>query len=448
MTNSFPPAFEDRMKSSLKNEWEKFSVEHLADAPVSIRINPAKRSLPVSENIPWTAFGQYLDQRPIFTLDPFFHGGAYYVQEASSMLLEQVVRQSVDLSQPLRVLDLCAAPGGKSTHLLSLLSSDSLLISNEVIRTRASVLSENIQKWGYPNVLVSNNDPQDFQHLTGYFDLIVVDAPCSGEGLFRKDPDARDEWSIDGVELCAQRQRRILQDVFPSLKQNGVLLYCTCTYNEQENEDNLTWLESHHDLEPIKITGDATWGVQKIKKGNGFRCYPHLVKGEGFFIAAYRKLADEQTVRLKTKLVFAKPPIKASDQLNGWVQQSEMFQFVLQDDMIIMIPKRYAADIEFLSKHLRLVTKGTALALLKHEKLVPEHAAALLVGLQTGNFERLPLTKDQALTYLRKDNLALNDTRKGFALVTIGELPIGWANLLGTRINNLYPGSWRIRMGS
>src|SRR5579859_2458018 len=181
----FPTPFAGRMQEQLKIDWEKFLSAHHHPAPTSIRINPRKSKSKDQERIPWTDFGYYLEERPSFTLDPVFHGGAYYVQEASSMFLEQALKQTVDLSRFLQVLDLCAAPGGKSTHLLSLLNDQSLLVANETIRSRATVLAENVQKWGNNNVVVTSNDPEDFQHIEGFFDVIVVDAPCSGEGLFR-----------------------------------------------------------------------------------------------------------------------------------------------------------------------------------------------------------------------------------------------------------------------
>lgn len=220
----------------------------------------------------------------MFTLDPAFHAGAFYVQEASSLFLEQVLKQTVDLTKPLRVLDLCAALYGKSTHLLSLLSSDSLLISNEVIRARAQILWENIQKWGHLNVIVTNSDPSAFQQLKGYFDVILVDAPCSGEGLFRKDAEACQEWSEENVNLCSQRQRRILNDVWPALKENGILIYSTCTYNENENEANLNTLAAEHNVEFVSLNLKPEWNIETISSNDaiGYRFYPHRIKGEGF----------------------------------------------------------------------------------------------------------------------------------------------------------------------
>jgi 16S rRNA C967 or C1407 C5-methylase (RsmB/RsmF family)/NOL1/NOP2/fmu family ribosome biogenesis protein len=450
MNFAFPPAFENRMRLHLQQDWEKFSSAHRSPSPVSIRINPAKGREVTAQKIPWTGSGYYLDARPSFTLDPLFHAGAYYVQDASSMFLEQAVRQTVDLRQSLRVLDLCAAPGGKSTHLLSLINSDSLLVTNEVIRPRATVLSESIQKWGYPNALVTSNDPNDFHRLPGFFDLIVVDAPCSGEGLFRKDPEAMNEWSQENIALCSQRQRRILSDSWSSLKENGILIYCTCTYNESENEDNLLWLQEQRGLEFLELRTEDSWGVQTTRKANGtgYRFYPHQLPGEGFFMAVVRKTQDEVSIKPRPKSHFATPLNKTRDALKEWCRNPHRMKFILQDDLVLMIPVSLQPDIEFLCEKLRVLNKGTAVATLKRDKLVPEHAFALSIELQKENFQSLELTREEALAYLRKENLRTHDERLGFTLMTFEGLALGWSNLLVNRMNNLYPASWRIRMAN
>jgi 16S rRNA C967 or C1407 C5-methylase (RsmB/RsmF family)/NOL1/NOP2/fmu family ribosome biogenesis protein len=447
---NFPSAFEARMRHSLQGEWEAFSRAHAQESPVAFRVNPGKNKIPGLPAVPWTTLGTYLDQRPVFTLDPALHAGAYYVQEASSMFLEQAVRQSVDLTKPLRVLDLCAAPGGKSTHLLSLLSPASLLVSNEVIHGRATVLSENIQKWGYPNVVVSNNDPKDFQRLSGFFDLVVIDAPCSGEGLFRKDPDAMKEWSPEHADLCAMRQRRILTDVWPSLKENAVLIYCTCTYHEKENEENLIWLGQQVGMESIRLNTESSWGVREVEQGNvvGYHFLPHRVRGEGFFISVLRKQNEEIPARTKTKFTFNSPSAKVGERLMNWMKEGAGLEFITQQDLALAIPSSAASEIAWLSERLKIITKGTAVATLKHEKLVPEHAAAISIMLNTEHFSQENVNLDQALAYLRKDTLLLGEGKRGFALIVYEKLPLGWVNLLGNRMNNLYPSSWRIRMGS
>jgi 16S rRNA C967 or C1407 C5-methylase (RsmB/RsmF family)/NOL1/NOP2/fmu family ribosome biogenesis protein len=446
-----PKEFEVRMKQQLGESYFDFNQALQNAPPISIRLNPKKsNNQPYDDSVPWTTEGRYLSARPLFTLDPHLHAGAYYVQEASSMFLEQAVIQSIDVSKPLRVLDLCAAPGGKSTHLLSLLNSKSLLVSNEVIRSRASILSENIQKWGHHNVIVTNSDPEDFEALEGFFDLIVVDAPCSGEGLFRKDTEAINEWSLAGIELCSHRQQRILSAIWPSLKQGGVLIYSTCTYNEKENEENLLWLKNKSELEFISIKSEDAWGIQEVNKGAliGYHFYPHLVNGEGFFISAVRKLEATQPIKIKPRFGLQLVPSKTKDRLRDWLHHFEEKELFLLEDLICMIPKDRVTDLEFIISCLKTVLKGTAVSTQKHEKLVPEHAFALSTEINKGIFTQLSLTKDQALSFLRKENLMLAEGQKGFALVNFEGSTLGWVNLLGNRVNNLYPSSWRIRMES
>jgi len=446
----FPLDFEIRMKSTLGHEWSYFAAAHEQAPPVSIRVNPYKDNLPRGIKIPWSDYGYYLPERPVFTLDPAIHAGNYYVQEASSMFLEQAVKQTTDLTKSLRVLDLCAAPGGKSTHLLSMINKNSLLISNEIIRSRAQTLSENIQKWGCNNTIVTNSDPEAFQKLQGYFDLIVVDAPCSGEGLFRKDPHAAAEWSTDNVNLCSQRQRRILSDIWPALKENGILIYSTCTFNEKENEDNLNWLSKNHGVEFIDLQIDPEWKVEKVTVGKaiGYHFYPHKVTGEGFFISALRKIEPEQELRIRPGKNFSLASKKIAEQLNDWAINPENFKTIRQDNLLIKLPTELYDDMDFISKQLHVVSKGTAAAEVKHEKLIPEHAFALSTNLNKSNFAIIGLTLDEALAYLRKDNLLVGEGERGFALVTYNNSPLGWINRLGNRVNNLYPSSWRIRMSS
>jgi len=287
-----PRPFLERMKQILKDETDDFVSSLGQEPPVSIRLNPFKfRNKPGLEEIPWCKTGYYLPVRPSFTLDPLFHAGAYYVQEPGSMFLEQVFRQVAEPDAPLLVLDLCGAPGGKSTHLLSLMNRESLLVANEVIRTRAAILSENIRKWGNSNVVVTNNDPRYFAALGGIFDIVVVDAPCSGEGLFRKDKNAISEWSPDNANLCSARQKRILSDAWECLKPGGYLIYSTCTYNPEENENNLAWLTEKNSFSPIDLSSAYFPGIKEISVGRvrGYQLMPHRVRGEGFFIGALQK---------------------------------------------------------------------------------------------------------------------------------------------------------------
>jgi 16S rRNA C967 or C1407 C5-methylase (RsmB/RsmF family)/NOL1/NOP2/fmu family ribosome biogenesis protein len=444
---SLPKEFEQRLREQLGDSFTDFEKSLAQPSPVSIRLHPKKTISLGDESVPWSTFGKYLKERPVFTLDPAFHAGAYYVQEASSMFLEQGIQIANHQNKPLRVLDLCAAPGGKSTHLLSLLPPDSVLVANEVIRSRAAILSENIQKWGYHNVVVTNNDPQDFAALTGYFDVIVVDAPCSGEGLFRKDAEAMQEWSPANVELCSKRQRRILADVWPALKTGGVLLYSTCTYNEFENEENLKWLNRAHALEPIELKIDKTWGIETVKVDNlsGYRFYPHRVKGEGFFLSAIQKSENQPVVKLKHRRSLLVPSKKIVQQLSAWTT-IESPGFFTWNEVVFGFPAELLNDLEFLKEHLKIVHAGTAFATIKHDKLIPEHALALSANLNREQFQTHELKLENALRYLKKEPVEVGTLHKGFALITYNTVGLGWINVLDNRTNNLYPKAWRIRM--
>jgi 16S rRNA C967 or C1407 C5-methylase (RsmB/RsmF family)/NOL1/NOP2/fmu family ribosome biogenesis protein len=445
----FPQAFKKSVQMQLGNEWDEFAEAHRKASPISIRNNPNKATVKdQGPSIPWTKQGRYLKERPSFTLDPSFHGGSYYVQEASSMFLEQAFSQVVVDDGSINILDLCAAPGGKSTHLLSLMNKNSLLVSNEVIQSRGAILSENIQKWGHNNVVVTNNDPGDFQRLPGFFDVVVVDAPCSGEGLFRKDPTAVREWSEDHVILCSRRQKRILSDVWPSLKSGGILIYSTCTYNEFENEENLKWLQSEHDVEFISLKIANDWGVVEIRKDSvtGYRFFPHKVSGEGFFISVLRKKEEADNIKIGVKNILTEAPKKIVGELSQWLLNPEEKTFLIRNDTVQFFPESKRYEIETVVKNLRVIIAGTYLATAKHNKLVPEHGAAMSIDLNKDFFESIPLTHNEALLYLKKESFFPSGNKKGFALAAYENLPLGWVNVLENRMNNLYPSEWRIRM--
>lgn len=442
-----PKEFEESLQKALGNSFPDFIKCLQKPSPISIRLNPDKYGLKNLNDVAWSRLGQYLQERPKFTLDPVFHAGAYYVQEASSMFLEQALTQSVDLSKPLRILDISAAPGGKSTHLLSLLNRQSLLVSNEVIRSRASILSENIQKWGHSNVIVTNNDPEDFTKLSGFFDVIVVDAPCSGEGLFRKDPEAIKEWSPENVELCSKRQRRILADLWPALKENGVLIYSTCTYNKVENEETLQWLQQQHGIESIELTINKEWGIDAVHENgiHGYHFYPHKVQGEGFFLSAVRKTEPQQEAHFKIRKGLTPPSKKIAEQLESWTTLSAPAYFTW-NDVVYAIPGSIKKETEILLDHLKFVQAGTALATIKHDKLIPEHSAALAIHLNKANFQQFDVSEQDARRFLRKETVETQGAPKGYTLITYKGMPLGWANVLDNRMNNLYPKEWRIRM--
>jgi 16S rRNA C967 or C1407 C5-methylase (RsmB/RsmF family)/NOL1/NOP2/fmu family ribosome biogenesis protein len=431
-------------------------VHATGDQITSIRINPAKGSIVNSEwsitktihhspftfhnNIPWTQYGYYLESRPSFTFDPLFHAGCYYVQEASSMLLEQALKQTINLSQPLKILDLCAAPGGKSTHIQSLISKESLLVSNEVIRSRANVLKDNIIKWGCENVVVTNNDPKDFARLENYFDVIVVDAPCSGSGLFRRDADAIDEWSENNVQLCSQRQQRILADVWPVLKKDGILIYSTCSYSKEEDEEIVKWVMDNFFVELRSLVVEKSWGI--IESGGGYRCWPDKVKGEGFFIACFQKNEEDTAAAFKTRSRPEQATKKEIEMVEKWVRKDGL-DFIKHLNTVYAWPEQHTNDFSFLLGQLRVIYSGILLGELIRDKLIPAHPLAMS-NIVSDTIQKLTLDYDQSIQYLQRKELNLPVKEKGWQLVTYQGNSLGWVNILPNRINNYYPKELRI----
>ncbi len=465
--NSLPTELIQSLRNVESFNEEAFKAVHQSGTQiVSIRLNPPKAGQRTTSNeqlekVPWSSNGYYLPQRPSFTLDPLFHAGAYYVQEASSMFLEEVLKQTVDLTQPIKVLDLCAAPGGKSTLIQSIISNDSLLVSNEVIKTRVNILSENMTKWGAANVIVTNNDPTDFQRLKNYFDVIVVDAPCSGSGLFRKDPNAISEWSGKNVELCARRQQRILADVFPSLKVGGVLIYSTCSYSQQEDEEIADWLVEELKIESVKLNPPAGragveegWGivetVSEKEKAYSYRFYPDKVKGEGFFIAAFKKggsdpgaITEIKSQKSKSKNKKAKFDAKDIEILRPYLINADDFFFIKQNEEVIAIPLQLENELGIIQSALYIKKAGVKLGTLIRNELIPAHELAVS-NIINAAVPRQEVDKETALQYLRREEIKIESTVKGWVLLTHQQLPIGWIKIIANRINNYYPPSWRI----
>ena len=443
-----PLAFVERIKHQFPSDFESF-VQSIDQTPaISLRTNPAKFSLPVTaEKIPWCQSGLFLSQRPSFTLDPLFHSGAYYVQEASSMFLEQAFCQ-IEHSENRIVLDLCAAPGGKSTHLLSLLDKNDLLVANEVIRSRVSVLNENIRKWGHQNVVVCSNDPADFTPLECLFDLILIDAPCSGEGLFRRDASAIQQWSVDNTNLCATRQRRILSDIWPALKKDGYLIYSTCTFNPAENEENLQWLSQNNELESIRIPLQENWGVEEIQTNGlyGYRFLPHKVKGEGFFLTLIRKKdgIDSFSISKKIKSRLEKMP-KQFAEIRNWLTTPGS-EFFAKSEYLIAFPEDKIPVLNSLTEQLRVISFGLPIAQFKKNDLLPEHTYALSVDRNPALFGTVELDLREALLFQKKDEIKVSSTEKGWLIVQYQGVPLGFIKNLGNRANNYFPKEWRIRM--
>ncbi len=447
-----PSDFILRTKALINNEFDLFEKALEKESPVSIRINTSKGiNTPTRETVAWCETGYYLQERLPFTFDPLFHAGGYYVQEASSMFLEQAVKNYI--TEPVKCLDLCAAPGGKSTHLASILPKGSLLVSNEVIRSRSHILAENMAKWGNPNTIVTNNDPEEIGKLRHFFDIIVTDVPCSGEGMFRKDPGSIAEWSVANVNLCASRQRRIIHDIWNALKPGGILIYSTCTYNTEENEDNIHYIIEELGAEALSIPVNKEWNITGALKHSYpvYRFFPHKTKGEGFFLATLRKAEGEiEKVRIKDK--GKKDKGKATSvipsSIHKWLNDPESFEFEMRGDTIQATPIQHKESYKILTEKLHIVAGGISLGEIKGKDIIPNHSLAISTSLNSGVFPSVEVSWEEAIRFLKKEALILPpENEKGYHLITYKGFPLGFVKNLGNRANNLYPQEWRIRSG-
>ena len=379
------------------------------EPPVTIRINPLKcynMPLNIDYRVPWCNTGYYLTTRPAFTFDPLLHAGLYYVQEASSMFIHHVLRQLI--TQPVVMLDLCAAPGGKSTAARTILPKGSLLMANDPIGKRAQVLAENLQKFGHRDVMVSNNYPRDFQKSGLGFDVVLADVPCSGEGMFRRDADAIGEWSAQNVARCWQLQREIVSDIWPALRPGGLFIYSTCTFNAFENEENVRWICESLGALPITVSTQPEWNITgSLVPGFQqpvYRFLPGISRGEGLFMAVLQKHGS-------------------SAPTNG--------------------SSVYTAA----NRHLRILHDGMAMAASLPEKgTAPHPAMALSAAFDRNAYPLVPLSYPEAISYLRGEALRLSpDVPRGYVAVTYLGIPLGFAKNIGSRANNLHPQPWRIK---
>ena len=399
-----PADFTERTRQLMGEErFGRYLTSFEEDPPVSIRLNPRKKVMVKDgEPVPWCRNGYYLKQRPNFTFDPLFHAGCYYVQEAASMFLDEVLRQmhnayvshQPSAIRPLTALDLCAAPGGKSTLLRSALPNDCVLYSNEPIRNRANILLENVTKWGYPNHYVTNVYPEAYRKSKMKFDLILCDVPCSGEGMFRKDEATIREWSPQQVEKCWQLQRDIVTDAWACLNDGGLLIYSTCTFNTKENEENIRWiLDLFKDAKVLDINTKPEWYITgSLLEGFHepvYRFIPGISRSEGLFVCVLRKG-------------------------NGLAVSTEQGEY------------SHAGNKKFPRREQSIPTLGT----------IPLHVDG----------PQVELTYQQAMAYLRYEALVLpEETPRGLVNVAFQGFPLGPAKNIGTRANNLYPKEWKIK---
>jgi 16S rRNA C967 or C1407 C5-methylase (RsmB/RsmF family)/NOL1/NOP2/fmu family ribosome biogenesis protein len=447
---ALPQAFTDRITNQLGDEAQYFLSCLVEEAPTSIRMN-LQKSVNVEglESVQWCPHAYYLPERPSFTSDPLFHAGVYYVQEASSMFLDYVFRNVVNLPDYAIVLDMCAAPGGKSTLLLDCLPKNNLLVCNEVIKPRAYILRDNLIKWGRVNAAVIQNDPAEIARTDLKFHAVVVDAPCSGEGLFRKDPESVNQWSEENVKICAARQKRILKAAYDALLPGGWLVYSTCTYNDEENMDNIHWAVNELNMYSLMIPLEKSWGLKSHSKESvyGIQFFPHLLSGEGFFISVLRKPEESQTEsKLSVKNSFnSKLSKEEYNTLNDWIENPAAYHITKSPNSTVWLCRpEHALAIAYLSQNLRLLYSGNRAGSFKKNIFIPDHALALSEALSS-KMGSVDLNLDQAQRFLSKQDFVLPEAQKSWLCMKYKGKGIGWVKNLGNRINNYLPQDFAIR---
>ena len=438
-----PEAFIEQLRVLLPDEWEALTTAITSSEPsVAVRVNEA-RGVNVPDGarrVPWCGQGFYLDDRPAFTFDTDWHAGRYYVQDASSMFIAHVIRHLVQ--EPVRYLDLCAAPGGKTTAAVQALPPHSMVVANEIVPPRARVLADNVIRWGHPRCAVTSNAPAQVGKLTNFFDVIAADVPCSGEGMMRKDDEAVAQWSPQLVEQCAQRQREILTDVWSALRPGGLLIYSTCTYNRQENEDMADFIVNELGATSLDVPVEPSWNIHPAI-GNECHCYrfmPHRVDGEGLFMAAFRKDGDapRQDLRIKEKNT------KKADEIGkNWLSPPDEYVIEQQGDLSIAVPQDIRREVTALHATLNVLHAGVELATVMGRKTVPHPSLAMSTARGDKAFPVCEVDYPTALRYLRGESISVDGPR-GYVLVAHEGAVLGFVNNLGNRANNLYPKSQRI----
>ena len=443
---SLPEAFTARIKKQFPEYAESLMIA-LGSPPVtSLHVNPSKPIRPWQDakGVDWLSNGIILSERPSFTLDPLFHAGCYYPQESSSMILDHILKEIYGDHRVLMCLDLCAAPGGKSLIISEFLGNEGRLISNEINRTRNAILRENLIKWSAKNVIVTSSESSSFTALSEYFDAIVVDAPCSGEGMFRKDIDARAEWSEDNVKMCSIRQIKILEEIIPSLKKDGYLIYSTCTFAEEENERNCKLLLATGELKSVRINVPKSWNIDEIESDglHALRFFPGRIPGEGFFISVFRKLTGGKQGRRRGKRIFDDVPAKDAKLISNFVGHKG--QLIQNRDADIFASAFTSAELNTLTEDLFITMPGVELGRMIRSDFIPAHALATS-NWTSGYFASLELSLEDALNYLRGDQIDVESTL-GWNLLKYQGHSLGWAKVMKNRMNNYYPKEYRIRM--
>ena len=393
----------------------------------------------------WCDQGYYLQGRPSFVLDPLWHAGAYYVQEASSMFLQTIVSQLADPQKYYKVLDLCAAPGGKTT-LLANAFKNGLVVANETIKSRNAILEENCIRWGSDHIVVTQNDPSHFKALPNFFDFIIADAPCSGSGLFRKDPQAIQEWSEENVLHCSQRQERIIEESITALQEGGYYIYSTCSYSFEEDEQIMDYIASIEGMASVTIQIPEASGIVTTyspkHRAQGFRFYPDKVKGEGFFIAVFQKQTAAYTSQFSSPFQFTTLSKSVQAGLDAVYSLPIEANCIQHQDEIIALPMHCIQDLQTIRAHLYVKKMGMRIGILKGRDLVPSHDLAMCQWAQMP-YEDISVELNDALQFLRRADFTLTGS-KGWHSISYMNCRLGWVKVLPNRLNNYYPNTWRI----
>ena len=433
------------------NEKAFIQAHEQGEILASIRLNPfklvEKSNFEITENNPFSEFGKYVNNLPSFNADPLFHAGTYTIQESNSMSLEYVLKNVVDLSKDLRILDLCASPSGKNSHIASLITSESIFVSNEVISTRSDILADNMTKLGTMNTIVTSNDPKDFGKLTGFFDVVIIDPPNSGSGLFRKNPDAIKDWSLENVGLFAQKQKRIIADAWACLKEGGIIIYSTSSLSPAENEEVVNWVCEKYGAAPPAPRGGAIQSDIILENSHekapplgagGGRFYPNI-QGEGFFISVLKKHNSEKEIYVRTGRSIKNNSRRTQREVfRPWIKDIDNYNWYDVKDEFFLINSEHEYLVNVLQSYLHIRKAGVKMGKIAGKDLIPDHQLALSLYL-SDNINRVELTEEEAMKYLRREDFTLDKAQKGWSLMTFKNFGLGWAKILPNRINNYYP---------
>jgi 16S rRNA C967 or C1407 C5-methylase (RsmB/RsmF family)/NOL1/NOP2/fmu family ribosome biogenesis protein len=447
-----PLGFQKQMQEMLGLEYSEFTKSIEQKPKTTFRINPNKLSeldniqaINTEQNIEWCEYGYTLESRPEFVLDPFYHAGCYYPQESSSMFMAQYLLD-LDKDKPLKVLDLCASPGGKSTLLLSYLPKDSLLVSNEIDPLRARILKDNIIRFGSTNCVVTSNKVEDFVHFQDFFDLILIDAPCSGEGMMSKEDEAIRQWSPELIQSCARTQKQITSEIWNCLKAGGRMIYSTCTYNQLENEEIVSELLVNKNASVIDSKYSSNNQIKQFLP-NQYHFFPHLMNGLGFFAACIVKGENSLEQEQSQQRHKGRDPLYFKPFLPNleFRLDSELFDTVSRDSILFNIPKLWRSEIIELMKRLKVIKFGVEIGQWKGPDWFPSHELSLCYEYKN-NVNRIELSHEQAIKFLKKEAVEFElSFENGWALAIFQKQSLGWFKVIQRKPKNYLPTDWRIR---